>query len=89
MEIKRLITLMVAGTFIIAGCAPMYEKTAPAPEPAAPAPAVEEVAEPAPEPVMEEAAEPAEEPVMEESAEPAPEAEEEMAEPETGEDPGD
>ena len=89
MEIKRLITLMVAGTFIIAGCAPKYDKTAPAAEPAAPAPAVEEAAEPAAEPVMEEAAEPAEEPAMEEAADPAPEAEEEMAEPEMGDEPGD
>ena len=87
MEIKRLITLMIAGTFIIAGCAGMQEKKMPADESAAPA--VEETAEPAAEPVMEEAAEPAEEPAMEEAADPAPEAEEEMAEPEMGDDPGD
>ncbi len=88
MDIKRQITLMVAGTFIIAGCAALTEKMAPAPEPAAPAPAVEEATEPALEPVMEEVAEPAEEPALEEVTEPAPEAEEETAEPETGEDPG-
>jgi hypothetical protein len=87
MDMKRLITLSIAGTFILAGCAMLTELTSPAPEPAAPAPAVEEVAEPAPEPVMEEAAEPAEEPAVEEVTEPAPETEEETAEPETGEDP--
>lgn len=87
MEIKRLITLMAGGMFLLAGCAGMHEKKMPAHESAAPA--VEETAEPAAEPVMEEAAEPAEEPAVEEAAEPAPEAEEEMAEPETGEDPGD
>ena len=87
MEIKRLITLMAGGMFLLAGCAGMHEKMTPAHESAEPA--VEETAEPAAEPVMEEAAEPAEEPAVEEAAEPAPEAEEEMAEPETGEDPGD
>jgi nitrous oxide reductase accessory protein NosL len=82
MNIKRLITLTVAGTFIIAGCGMEAAKTAPSPEPV-----MEEATEPAPEPVMEEAAEPAEEPAMEEATEPAPEVEEEAAEPETGEDP--
>ncbi len=99
MDMKRLITLTVVGTFIIAGCAAITEKMSPAPETEAPAPAVEEATEPAPEPAMEEAAEPAEEsaieeaaepaeePATEEAAEPAPESGEESTEPETGEDP--
>lgn len=93
MDMKRIIALMIAGTFIFAGCATLTEKChsvfgkkKPASEMVAPA--VEEATEPAPEPVIEEAAEPAEEPALEEVAEPAPEAEEETAEPETGEDPG-
>ena len=75
MEIKRLITLMAGGMFLLAGCAGMHEKKMPAHESAAPA--------------VEETAEPAAEPAMEEAADPAPEAEEEMAEPEMGDDPGD
>ena len=82
MNIKRLIILSVAGTFIIAACAPEAVQTTPTPEPA-----VEEAVEPAVEPAVEEAVEPAAEPAIEEAVEPAPESEEETAEPETGEDP--
>ncbi len=72
MNMKRLITLIFAGTFFIAACGMEAAKTAPSPEPV-----MEEAAKPA----VEEAAEPA----VEEATEPAPEAEEEPAEPETPE----
>lgn len=57
--IKRLIILLIAGTFIFAGCAKKAEQEAPAAEPA-----VEETTEPAAESaVEEETAEPAQESV--------------------------
>ncbi len=52
--IKRLIVLLIAGTFIFAGCAKKAEKEVPAAEPAA-----QEAAEPGAEPAVEgETAEP-------------------------------
>ncbi len=56
MTIKRLLIILVAGSFIIVGCGGKAAEEAPTPDPAIPEPVVEEVIEPEPEalpPVME------------------------------------